>query len=166
MKRIFLTVLISITICVVSYSQNFDILLTSTDTLQQIKDIEKIAQSINNNIKTFQMIELFRDSLSFRDVYVKDNVLQLIKVHFIENKIEKNVDWYFQNEKLIYAESIWINIDTKKTVSHLKCYFNNLHMIAWLNEGKYVNSNSPEFKTREKQLVDYSKTMWVNAMKN
>jgi hypothetical protein len=145
-------------------SDEINLLLAPNDTVQQIKDIEKTFQTIKDNISNFQLLEVFRDSLSFRDVYLKNNVLQLIIVQFIENRIEKNVEWYFVDQKLIYAESNWINLDTKAAVSNSKCYFTNLHMIKWENEKVIINPNSPEFKARETQLVDYSKRMWVNAM--
>lgn len=166
MKIVFLTILTSLVFTFGVRSQDFDMLLASNDTTQQVKDIDKICQNIKDNYTNYQLIEVFKDSLSYRHVYLKNNVLQLVKVQFLENKIEKNIDWYFLDEKLVCAESIWINTVTKETVSNTKCYFSNLHMIKWINDNnKLMDSKSPEFKQRETQLVSYSKTLWMNAMK-
>jgi hypothetical protein len=168
MKTLIFTILTSLIFTFGLYSQSsevFNPLLAPNDTAQQIMDIEKIYNNIKNNIDNFQLIEVFRDSMSFRDVYLKDNVLQLVKVQFIENKIEKNVGWYFLDSKLMYAESYWINLETKETVSNSKCYFSNLHMISWINDKIKIDSGTPEFKARETQLINYSKTLWVSALK-
>ena len=168
MKKVFLTILTFLVLTLGVNSQTSAVLnpvLISKDTTQQIKNINKICQNIKNNINSYLKIEIFKDSLSYRNVYLKDNVLQLVKVMYTENNIEKNVDWYFLDEQLICAESIWISLETKKAVDNIKCYFNNLHMIAWIDDNKYIDYKSTEFKARETQLVDYSKRIWVNAMK-
>lgn len=147
------------------YSQLLDPVIAPIDTSQQIKDIENICENIKGNMDNLARIPVFRDSLSFRDVYLQDNQLQLVKIQHIEENIEKNIEWYFFAEKLIFAESNWISKETGKTVANMKCYFSNSHMIAWINDNKYMNSGSEEFRQREKQLINFSKTLWVNAMK-
>ncbi len=166
-KIIFLTMLISFTISQGLFSQTdkdidvgFDLLI-STDTAQQIREIEKFKENIKNNINNFQKIEKYKDSLSFRNVYFKDKVLQLVKVQQIDNKVEKNVEWYFLDEQMIYAEVIWINIETKQNINHEKCYLNRWQMIAWVNnENKFIDLKSTEFKLRESELVAYGKKMY------
>ncbi len=89
-------------------SDGLDLVLMANDTEQQIRDIDKFRENIKNNISNFRKIEKYKDSLSYREIYVKDNVLLLVKVQQMDNKIEKNVEWYFLNGQLMYSEVKWI----------------------------------------------------------
>ena len=102
-KIIYLTLLTSLTISQGLFSQtdrDFDLLI-STDSSQQIREIDKFKENIKNSISYFQKVEKYKDSLSYRNIYLKDKVLQLVKVQQKEDGIEKNVVWYFLDGLLI-----------------------------------------------------------------
>lgn len=169
MKNFILFFLIFISIQSCLYSQtSFDLdpLLISNDTAQQIREIDKFKDNINLNINNFQKIEKYKDSLNFRHVYLKDNVLQLIKVQHKVGSIIKNIEWFYLNNQLFYTEANWVDTITNKNINHAICYLYNDHLIAWINnDNKFVNSKSAEFKDYEIKIATYGKALFTEAMK-
>jgi outer membrane lipoprotein-sorting protein len=133
---------------------------------QIMADIDKTITDIKSKINTFQKIEKGNTSKGYRFVFLKGKELQLITVRAIEENLEKNVEWYYVNGVLVYAETIWLDSKTKKVVKNEKTYLDNGHLIAWINpDGKLVDSNSSEFKTVETELTAYGIKIKNEALK-
>lgn len=168
MKILILFILISVSSAGLFSQTSFtlDPVLISNDTAQQIREIDKFKDNINLNINNFQKIEKYKDSLNFRHVYLKDDVLQLIKVQHKVGSIIKNIEWFYLNNQLFYTEANWVDTITNKNINHAICYLYNDHLIAWINnDRKFVNSKSTEFKDYEIKIVTYGKTLFSEAMK-
>jgi hypothetical protein len=138
----------------------------NAQTLQaQIKIIDKQRQEIKSNIGNFNKIVKLEDKTGYKYVFLKGKELQLISVRSIENDIEKNVDWFVVDNKIIYCETLWLNITTKKIVGDDKNYFNNEHMIAWINtEGKFIDHTSDDFKSVDKEVASFFPAWREKAM--
>jgi hypothetical protein len=133
---------------------------------QTMLDIDKTINDIKSKISTFQKIEKINTNDGYRFVFLKDKELQLITVRQIEENVEKNVEWYYVNGVLIYAETIWLDSTTKKIVKNEKLYLDSEHLIAWINtENKLVDNNSSEFKTVSTELVAYGIKIKTEALK-
>lgn len=133
---------------------------------QTIADIDKTITDIKSKTSTFQKIEKVNTPEGYRFIFLKGNELQLITVRQIENNLEKNVEWYYVNGALVYAETVWLDNKTKKIVKNEKQYLDNGHLIAWINpEGKLVDNNSSEFKTVDTELSAYGIKIKNDALK-
>lgn len=169
MKNLALTIYICICFIAAANSQTavmIDPKNTSIESAQKMIDISKITESIKSNISTLKKVEIQKDNLGHREAYFKANSLQLIKVNLIDNGIEKNIEWFYSNEKLIFSEAIWSDIASKKTVNKVTCYFDNDHLITWIDFGnKFLDPNSLDFKERDVQMALYGKKLYDEAMK-
>ncbi len=133
---------------------------------QSMLDIDKTITDIKSKISTFQKIEKVKTTEGYRFVFLKGKELQLITARQIEQNLEKNVEWYYVNGALVYAETIWLDSKTKKVVKNEKQYLDNGHLIAWINpEGKLVDNNSAEFKTVDTELTAYGIKIKNDALK-
>jgi hypothetical protein len=118
-------------------------------------NIDKAKQEISSNINTFEKVEIYKDEISYNYNFLKDGKLQIKVVYVIQDGIEKKVEWYFERNKLIFAEQIWTDINTKNIVQNSKAYVKNSTLIEWINNGVSVDSNSEEFKNYQKELKEY-----------
>jgi hypothetical protein len=123
---------------------------------QKMQNIDKTIRDIKSNMSTFQKIERVNKPEAYSFVFLKDKELQLISVKVIEDNLEKNVEWYYVNDVLVYAETLWLDYKTKEVVKNEKMYLDNGHLIAWINpEGKFVDKSSSEFKNVDSTITDY-----------
>ncbi len=150
MKKYILTALISFAIIEVVYSQ--------TDK-QQIASIEKETKEIQNKVGKYRKTEIFKDSIGNKYAYKDGNEIKLLTIYYQDTDANKNVEWYFFEEKLIYIQQIWTDKETNKIVDSKKCYLNSGQLIAWVINDKLVDANSEEFKKVKIELGAYGKKL-------
>ena len=126
---------------------------------KQIIDIEKAIQDIKNNIGSFQKIEKYNDNSGHKYYFVKDKQLQLVTVDFQDDNINKKVEWYFSNGKLIYSEQIWTDTKSKNIIDNERFYLSNDKLISWIKESQAVENNSREFQDTNTQLALYGEKL-------
>jgi hypothetical protein len=169
MKKLVLTICICFYFIIAANSQTavmVDPKNTSIESAQKMIGISKITEAIKLNIGTLKKVEIQKDILGYKEAYFKTNSLQLIKVLVKDNGIEKLIEWYYAEGKLIYSEANWTDITTKKAVNKVQCYFDKDHLITWIDFGnKFLDPNSLEFKERDSQMDVYGKKLYDEAMK-
>lgn len=123
---------------------------------QQITDINKAIQQINNNIGNLYFTEDFKDSAGCLNVFADNKELKLESVYMNNNNMDKFVEWYFLNGQMIYASQLWIDKATNKPVVNYKSYFSSGHLMYLLeNENQVIDSTSKTFKEVDKIVVAY-----------
>ncbi len=126
---------------------------------QVVSDIDKIIQEIKKNNTSFQKIEKLKDSTGYRYLYLKGDDLQLVRVFFKDEHIDKKIEWYFSKGQLIYSQQIWKDNTTGKTIDNQKCYLNNEQLITWIKSGSAVDPSTKEFKEVSAGLSAYASKM-------
>ena len=154
MKTKLLTILIAATMPFFSFSQT------------EIKEIDKTVQGIKDNIPTLKKVEKINSKHGTRFVFLKDKDLKLITVKALESTTDKNVEWYFVDGQLAYAETNWFDTKTKNNIFNEKCYFHNGHLISWTNSrDKTIDPTSTEFKKMDADLFAYGVKIKDDALK-
>ena len=134
---------------------------------QPMADIDKAVKEIKSSRNTYQKIEKINTSDGMRLVFLKDKELKLIVVKALEPNTEKDVEWYYVKGQLVYTETNWVDVKTKATVFHEKCYLNNGHLIAWVNsKNEHVDNFSAEFKKMDTDLVAYGEKIKADTTTN
>ena len=128
---------------------------------QKTANIDKTKQEIKNNISNFKIIASIRNSAGYKYTYAKDKKVQLITLYDKEaDTINKNVEWYFSNGHMIYAEQLWTNKRTKDTINHEEYYLFDSHVFAWVkSDNKMVDTSSDEFKNMANGMDAYAKKL-------
>jgi hypothetical protein len=165
MKKIIPLLLMSL-IWSFSYSQHpqlDDIYVRgNTDSIEEIRGIDKEVALINNNLGSFKKIERSKGNDGYRYVYFKGKELKMVHVLYndLTQEMDKDVKWYFKNGHMIYTEKTWTYPKHNNMVgSHEKCYLDNDNMIGWTQFDKPVDGNSKEFKEFAKKLKEYEKEL-------
>jgi hypothetical protein len=154
MKANLLTILITIATPFICFSQ------------REIKEIDESIQGIKNNKPALNKIEKINSKDETHFVFLKDKDLQLISVKSLEPTTEKNVEWYFIDGQLAYAETNWFDTKTKNNTFNEKCYLNKGHLISWTNSrDKTIDTSSDMFKKMDTELVAYGKKIKYEALK-
>lgn len=81
--------------------------------------------------------------------------IQVIALKVQQDRILKKVIWILEKDQLIYAQQEWLNVKSNQLTDSQKFYLENKSLIAWLNNKTLVDMNSADFKTTEKELLDY-----------
>jgi hypothetical protein len=82
--------------------------------------------------------------------------VQFIAVHQREKGVQKNVEWFYVNDSLVYAESNWINIRSLKSVKNEKLYLQKGHLVVWMNSQNVpAETSSADFREMDKSLAAY-----------
>lgn len=154
MKTKLLTILIAATMPFFCFSQT------------EIKNIDKFVQDIKDNLSTLKKVEKINSKDGTRFVFLNDKDLKLITVKALEPTTEKNVEWYFIDGQLAYAETNWFDTKTKNNTFNEKCYLHNGHLISWTNSrNKTIDPASAEFKKMDTDLVAYGIKIKDDALK-
>lgn len=140
--------------------------LSYSQTNQTITNIDQSIQNIKNELHSYKKVEKINTNEGSRFVFFKDGEIRLITVKSIELNSEKNVEWYYLNGQIVYSETNWFDSKTKNNSYNEKCYFNNGHLIAWLNPQKeFVDNSSDEFKKMDEDLSIYCSKIKHEALK-
>jgi len=132
----------------------------------EIKNIDRSVQDIKDNLSMLRKVEKINSKDGTRFVLLEDKELKLINVKALEQKTEKNIEWYFVDGKLAYAETSWFDTKTKNKTFNEKCYFHNGHLISWTNSrNKTIDPTSAEFKKMDTDLVAYGLKIKDAALK-
>lgn len=128
---------------------------------QEIVDsIDFLRSSIDKNLPHLQIIGSLRDSNGY-SYYVYANAnkqIQYAKAYIISDSINRNLQWYYSGNHLIYAEQQWTNSKTNKVVQHQICYMVNDQLVKGINNNNIIDPSSEEFKTVNKILVTYEQS--------
>ncbi len=169
MKNITITIFVFILLFSGAYSQTavmVDPKTTSIETAQKMIGINKLTEKTKSNLNNLKKIDIQKDNLGQRVAYFESNSLKIIKVYLTDNGIEKNIEWYYSDEKLIYSEANWEDISTNKIVNTVKCYFDNNHLITWIDFGnKFLDPNTDTFRERDSEMTIYGKKLYDEAIK-
>jgi hypothetical protein len=151
MKNYFFAILIGIALIISACAKSDQQLMLS---------IDNVRIGIKNNIASLTKVEKFKDSTGYRYAYFKEKDLQLITVYFKDQNIDKNVEWYFSNGKLIYSEQTWINTELGQIVDNEKYYLDDNRLIAWVKTDKsLVDKTSHEFIEVDSKLPVYGEKL-------
>jgi len=121
-----------------------------------IAEIDKTIEQMKNQKDAYEKIEKIKSENAYKYVYFKDNEVQIISINE-KDKIEKNVEWFYLNNNLIYTETNWLNIIGGKKLFTEKTYHVKGNLIAWLkSENTFVDASSTEFKKMDKDLGAYA----------
>ncbi|WP_027420274.1 hypothetical protein [Crocinitomix catalasitica] len=130
--------------------------LSSSLFAQDFKAIDQTKTEIKNSIKTLTEINEYKDSLSFKNFYLKEDKLQLIQVKSTQNNIVKIVEYYFKDEFLIYIEQQWLDLETGKVISLQKSYWKNRELIKWsTSEDGEIDKSSQKYLAFEAEVLNY-----------
>ena len=130
--------------------------LSSSLFAQDFKAIDQTKTEIKNSIKTLTEINEYKDSLSFKNFYLKEDKLQLIQVKSTQNNIVKIVEYYFKDEFLIYIEQQWLDLETDKVISLQKSYWKNRELIKWsTSEDGEIDKSSQKHLAFEAEVLNY-----------
>jgi hypothetical protein len=154
MKKISLLLFASLFVVLNSLSQT-----NST----QIKRIDRLVKNIKSNIEFFEKVEVLNNELNSKTIYKDGLEIKLITVTALENinedKVKKEVEWYFLNEKLIYAHQKWINQTSNKIIDEQQSYLNGEEMFSLIKNNTAIKEESNTFKETELGLVAYGKKL-------
>lgn len=120
---------------------------------QQVADIDKAKQEIDNNVGNFHKIDEFKDSNGYTYVYKNDKELTLITLYRKDQNIDKHVEWYFMDGKMIYAEQTWADNKTSKLIDNERLYFSSGHLINLISNGKTVDTDSKKFSDADNAVA-------------
>jgi hypothetical protein len=124
---------------------------------EQMITIDKQKTEIKNAINTYRKVVRFKDSLSYKYVYLKNKDLQMVNIWVKTDSLNKDVEWYFVNGKLVYSEQIWKSIKTNKVVDHKQFYLNDDKLFVGIGtNGKRIDPASKEFKEAMEGLAKYA----------
>jgi hypothetical protein len=138
----------------------FTLMACTSAEKKQMLSIDNTKENIKNSIGTFTKVEKFKDETGNRYAYFKDSVLQLITVYYKEKNVDKNVEWYFSNDQLIYAEQKWTESETGKIVNNEKFYLSGGHLIVWIKtDNTKVDPSSQNFKYFDNKLGVYAEKL-------
>lgn len=117
-----------------------------------IEEIDKTVQTIKNNANTYEQREQINTEEIKKAYYFEGSALRIFSI-VEKTNIEKNCSWYFVDDKLIAWESDWMRISDGGLISNEKTYHYNNELIAWLrSENSFEDSNSAEFKQKDREL--------------
>lgn len=159
MKKYFLVIVTTLLFTESIYSQS------ATVPDEVLSGIDEVKEVIKKNIGSYQKKEKFKNSTGYNRAYFKGQELQLISVYYKDTITEKNVEWYFQHEKLIYSQQLWTDIKTKDTLDYERFYLNNERLIAWLKFNKKVDTASEAFRKVATKMRDYIGDLKLDNMK-
>ena len=123
---------------------------------EQINEIEKIKQDINDHLTSYVKTIKAVDSSGSRHVYTDGKETKLVTVVYNDNEVKRNVSWYFNREQLVYAETIWTNTSDGELFINEKYYLNNGHLFAWIQNGTPMQKGSDAFNREAEQLAAYA----------
>ena len=128
------------------------------------KDLERIKvtiDQIDNEKSTYKLIEQFKNSEGSRYSYVKNGELKKVSINTQHENLNKKVDWYFDNGKIIYSEQKWVDSENK-VVNNEKIFLSENQIIAWIKtDGRKVDKESQEFIDAELKLIDYANSLML-----
>ena len=135
-----------------------------TDSIQ-IVIINKTKQEIKDSVPSYQMLEKATDpSGGYRHAYLKNGTVALTVIYHRDGYIDKNVEWYFSDGKLIYSEQIWTNVKTGEIVDDEKFYLRDGRLFAWIKtNSKFVDKESRQFKNFDSGLEAYAIKLQADA---
>jgi len=137
--------------------------VVSQTTEQKISIIDKHRKEIDDNINNFRMVVRGNDSIGYRYLYMKNNELQLT-IGTYHAPTEKNKDnWYLYNGKLMFCEIVIKNADKKDSITIDKYYFDNGKLIAWYENGKFLDTNSVKYKNAAAGLPSMEEVLLKDA---
>ena len=128
-----------------------------------IKDVDQLVRNINAKKETFEKKELSNSNEGNSYVWLQDEEPRIVMVNQ-KDSVEKNVTWYFLDQKLLYSETLWTDRETNKKLYEEKTYHDKGILFAWLNsENKFKDANSIEFKSLDRKLQAYSQELLIQA---
>ena len=107
-------------------------------------------------MKTYKKIEKVKTGEASKYIYKKGNDLKFVIVQQMENGIEKNVEWYFENGNLIYSTSNWLGITHRGEMANEELFMKDGKLIYWNAKGEVVDPNSETFKEMNKGMQEYA----------
>jgi len=129
----------------------------------QIQSIDKVCSEIKQSQSTLKKVVQCEKPDATRYAYFDNNALKMVTIEcqdkrFSEQPLDKKVTWYFDNDKLIYAETIWTDVSGKITYTD-KIYLTNDHVVAYFKNGSAIDNGSDEFKSVDKGLFAYAQQL-------
>jgi hypothetical protein len=125
--------------------------------------IDSIVREMRSNAWRYQIVEDINTNNSFSRYYYLDGELQMKRIH-LKDSIEKNVEWFFMNGELAFAETTWTETRSGMVTFHETYYLSNHALIAWIDSGNCpIDPTSPGFADLGKKLADYGTKIRMNA---
>jgi hypothetical protein len=111
-----------------------------------IADIDQKVDFIKDKLETLDKVEKIKTDSTDQVFYFKNHKLVMVQVRD-SSKIEKIVQWFFDNDKIFYSEMNWLDPDKGLILFSEKTYHKDGYMFAWLNnENTFSDTRSYEFK--------------------
>jgi hypothetical protein len=128
------------------------------------KDLERIKvtiDKIDNEKSTYKLIEQFKNSEGSRYSYVENGELKKVSINTQHEDLNKKVDWYFDNGKIIYSEQKWLDSENK-IVNNEKIFLSENQIVEWIKtDGQKVDKESQEFIDAELKLMGYANSLML-----
>ena len=128
------------------------------------KDLERIKvtiDKIDNEKSTYKLIEQFKNSEGSRYSYVENGELKKVSINTQHGDLNKKVDWYFDNGKIIYSEQKWLDSENK-IANNEKIFLSENQIVEWIKtDGQKVDKESQEFIDAELKLMDYANSLML-----
>lgn len=125
----------------------------------KLKEIDRLKDSIEANKESFTKTEKVNNGVDLKWVYKDNGGIVLIEVTTLDENLIKHVEWYFNQNRLCYAEQEWrIPIENKIT-DRQKFYISEGKLINWVKNGLTVSPDCAEFKEVSAQLAAYAETL-------
>lgn len=121
-------------------------------------DISEIVNQFslaNCNVKT-----LYVDSVSYKKYY-NDTLsnIKIIEVKTVENSLQKQVKWYYYQNKYVYCAKIWQNAVTLNMVEKEEFFINDTTLLLWTINDKPTDFNSNSNQELAINLIRYGKNL-------
>lgn len=109
-----------------------------------------------------QVNEKMQDSSRWEFQQVSEHLY--LEINRESEKTIKLCEWYFEGEVLLYTETSWWNIFKNERLYTEKTYHQDGKLMAWLtSENSFANSNSAEFRQRDRELRELQKKLRQGA---
>lgn len=121
---------------------------------QSMADLDDYASSVRSRLRQYRMVEKRIADAGSKQFYFDGKELKLVKVLVNDHGIVKQVEWFYVESKLVFAETNWIRSGSGESVFHEKYYFSKGALFAWINfEGVEEKTDSESFKTTSRDIL-------------
>ena len=97
-------------------------------------EVDKICGEVKKTLPSLEKVVLFKDTTGAKTGYYKNKQLKLVTAQAYENGIDKNIEWYYDNDLMIYAEQNWYDHAKKQKFYSERFYLKNGHLFHWITQ--------------------------------
>jgi hypothetical protein len=127
-----------------------------------IKSTDERVKNILSSIDNCEREERVNDEAG-SDILYNCGTEKVVQIRVIENKVNKEVTWIYENDSLIYVEQRWTHLNGV-VIDYEKFYLNKKELFAWLKtNGSFVDVNSDEFIKLSRDLKTQTKPLMRDA---